>query len=338
ERARSAAPGLSGCRRKRRAGSLGVPTLGEVDEQRADLGLPIDGKQHGEHEAGVESERGTERRKPAGRHRCSSSQRSTAAPSAYRTARATTAPSWLTGPPKRQRGPRPVAATTTASVDVPLASRPSSQRTPAAVSASVFTSVAVMTALTSAAGSATASTTTIVLIVAGDHATARSSPAATRFDSPTVTTARARIPSAAASANRAFSVHAEVRRPTHGAGTRRRSAKAASLASVSSRRRLFGTCRFTTARAEVRPPPTTAEETTASGSAAVTTTASRSTVTSTPSIIASPADQYRACSPASTLMPRLRKPKTSKIRASVALFTRNVKSSAGNPLRFSVMR
>src|SRR5213078_3165564 len=101
----------------------------------------------------------------------------------------------------------------------------------------------------------------------------------------TVTTARARIPSASASATRAFSVQAAVRRPTHGAGTRRRSMKAASLASVSSRRRLFGTCRFTTARAEVRPPPTTADERTASGSA-VTTTASRSTVTSMPSIIA----------------------------------------------------
>ena len=145
------------------------------------------------------------------------------------------------------------------------------------------------------------------------------------------------MPWASAWATHAFSVHAEVRRPTQGAGTRRRSANAASLASVSSRRRLFGTCRFTTARAEVKPPPTTAEETTASGSAAVTTTASWSTVTSTPSIIASTADQYRACSPASTLMPRLRKPKTSMYRSSVTLLSRTVKSRAGKAPCFPVM-
>src|SRR3989442_2004684 len=42
-----------------------------------------------------------------------------------------------------------------------------------------------------------------------------------------------------------FRSHAEVRRPTQGTGTRRRSANAASCVSVSSRRRLFGTCTFT---------------------------------------------------------------------------------------------
>ena len=74
------------------------------------------------------------------------------------------------GPPNRYRAPRPVAATTTASVEVPLATRPSSHRTSAAASSAVLTSVTVITALTSAAGSGAPSTTTIALIVDGAHA------------------------------------------------------------------------------------------------------------------------------------------------------------------------
>ncbi len=85
------------------------------------------------------------------------------------TARATTQPSGLAGPPKRAGAPRPVAAITTASVEVPEAARPSSTTRPAARSARPLTSVAVMIALTSAAGSGSASTTTTILIVEGAH-------------------------------------------------------------------------------------------------------------------------------------------------------------------------
>ena len=213
----------------------------------------------------------------------------TRAASAARAARATTAPSSLTGPPKRQGRPRPVAATTTASVEVPLASVPSPHRTPAAARSAVFTSVIVMTAFTSAAGSGAASTTTIALIVDGIQTAAGATPAAMRLLSPTVTTARAPRPCSATSARSAVSVWAEVRSPIHGAGTPRRAANSASRASRPGSATCFGTCRFTIARAAPRPPPTTAEETAASGARAVTTTASRSAATSTPSIRTRPA-------------------------------------------------
>src|SRR5205823_8752293 len=111
--------------------------------------------------------------------------------------------------------------TTTASLEVPVAARPSSQRTPAARRTSVLTSVSVATRFTSAAGSGSASTTAIVLIVAGNHAARALSPAALGFERPTVATTRARTSSAAAVAISALSVDAPVSRPTHGAGTPR---------------------------------------------------------------------------------------------------------------------
>src|SRR5262249_41607337 len=117
---------------------------------------------------------------------------------------------------RRHGGPRPVAATTTASVEVPLATRPSRHRRSADASSDVLTSVTVMTALTSAAGSAAPSTTTIELIVDGAQTPSGVWPAVMRFDSPTVTTAGAGQPEPPASAKTAFSVHADVSRPTHG--------------------------------------------------------------------------------------------------------------------------
>ena len=59
-------------------------------------------------------------------------------------------PSSLAGPPKRALAPRPVAAMTTASVEVPLTGPPAASRTPASWSRSALTSVTVMTALTRA--------------------------------------------------------------------------------------------------------------------------------------------------------------------------------------------
>src|SRR5438445_20029 len=91
------------------------------------------------------------------------------------------------------RAPRPVAAITTASVEVPEAATPSPIAIPAARSARPLTSVTVITALTSAAGSGSASTTTTVLIVEGVQVAIGEWPAATRLLSPTVTTARAPI-------------------------------------------------------------------------------------------------------------------------------------------------
>src|SRR5262249_58080866 len=165
----------------------------------------------------VHGERGEQgrQRRPLD-HGCSAIQRLMPASSASRAARATTQPKSLIGPPKRHCGPRPVAATTTASVEVPLATRPSSHRRSTDPSSDVLTSVTVMTALTSAAGSAAPSTTTIELIVDGAQRPSGVWPAVTRFDSPTVTTASAIKPDPSASATTAFSVHADVSTPTHG--------------------------------------------------------------------------------------------------------------------------
>src|SRR5262245_10722617 len=65
----------------------------------------------------------------------------------------------------------------------------------------------------------------------------------------------------------------------------RRSANRGRIPSVSVSGMFFRTWRFTIARASVNPPRTNADDTTVSGSRAVTMTASRSTATSTPSII-----------------------------------------------------
>src|SRR5207237_7856838 len=99
----------------------------------------------------------------------------------------------------------------------------------------------VATRFTSAEGSGSASTTAIVLIVAGSHAARALSPAALRFESPTVATTRARTSAAAAVAISARSVGAPVSRPTHGAGTPRRRAAAATGPSASAPAQLLAT-------------------------------------------------------------------------------------------------
>src|SRR5215470_18098425 len=162
-------------------------------------------------------------------------------------------PSSLAGPPKRARRPRPVAAITTASVEVPLTIPPPVPRTPARSSASTLTSVAVITAFTRAAGSGSASTTMIALMVDGAHTATGSTPAATGLPRPTVITARARMPWACASPTAACSVHAEVRRPTRGAGTPDRSAKRATAPSGSTQGSFLATWRLTIARASRSP-------------------------------------------------------------------------------------
>src|SRR5207245_1139167 len=91
--------------------------------------------------------------------------------------RAAAHPSSLTGPPKSNRRPPSVAATTIASVEVPLAGSPSGVRTPASASAMTLASVTVITRLTSAPGAAAASTTRMVLIVEGSHAATALRPA-----------------------------------------------------------------------------------------------------------------------------------------------------------------
>ena len=95
-----------------------------------------------------------------------------------------------------------------------------------------MTSVTVMTALTSAAGSAAPSTTTIALMVDGAHAATGVVPAATRLESPTVTIAIALSPRPLTWATSARSVHAEVSRPTHGPGIARRTVKRGSRPSA----------------------------------------------------------------------------------------------------------
>src|SRR5262249_17928730 len=141
-----------------------------------------------------ERERQPARRPDHRRSARAASQRRTPRSSACRAALAAAQPTSVSGPPKRQCAPRPVAATRTASLEVPVAGWPSSQRTPAACRTSVFTSVSVATRLTSAAGSGSASTTAIVLIVAGNHAAGGVSPAALGWRSPPVATTSARAP------------------------------------------------------------------------------------------------------------------------------------------------
>src|SRR5262249_12880804 len=258
----------------------------EVDEEHARVRFARDEEEEDRDGAAVRRERREQgRHRQARNHRCSSIQRRIPASSASWAARATTQPRSLIGPPNRQRGPRPAAAITTASVDVPLATRPSSHRRSTDASSEVLTSVTVITALTSAAGSGSPSTTTIALIVVGAHTPIGVRPAVMRFDRPTVTTASAVNPEPSASATTAFSVHADVSRPIHGPPISRRSTKAGSRLSVSDSGMFFLTCRFTTARAVPSPPPTNAEDRTVSGSRAVTTTASRSIATSTPWIM-----------------------------------------------------
>src|SRR6266851_5263420 len=172
-----------------RARAGGVRALPQVDEDGARPVGGGPGQQQGD-EPRVQDHR-QHHAPEAQDHRWRSCQSAMARSSATRTARATTQPISLAGPPKRAAAPRPVAAITTASVDVPLAARPPAASRPASRSASPFTSVAVITAFTSAAGSGFASTTTMVLIVdAADVATGEL-PAATGLLSPTVTTASA---------------------------------------------------------------------------------------------------------------------------------------------------
>ena len=74
---------------------------------------------------------------------------------------------------------------------MPVAKRPSAPFTPASISASVFTSVTVIAALTSAVVSASPSTTTMVLIVPADAWAGGDPPAVIRLLSPTVAIASA---------------------------------------------------------------------------------------------------------------------------------------------------
>src|SRR5262245_8475926 len=203
-------------------------------------------------------------------------------------------PSSLAGPPKRARRPRPVAAITTASVEVPLTIPPPGPRTPARSSASTLTSVAVITAFTRAAGSGSASTTMIALMVDGAHTATGSTPAATGLPRPTVITARARMPWACASPTAACSVPAEVRRPTRGAGTPDRSAKRATAPSGSAQGSFLTTWRLTIARASPSPPPHTADESTRSLVSLDTTTAPRPISTAMPGITRRPRSEPRA--------------------------------------------
>jgi len=85
---------------------------------------------------------------------------------------------------------------TTASIDVPLAGRPSAHCRPASPRTRDFTSVTVSARFTSAAGSGLASSTTIVLIVPTGAAAAALQPAAIRLPSPTVTTTSASMSAA----------------------------------------------------------------------------------------------------------------------------------------------
>src|SRR4029077_1188818 len=218
-------------------------------------------------------------------HRARSCQSRMLRSSATRTACATTQPSGLAGPPKRARAPRPVAAITTASVEVPEAATPSSTTSPAARSARPLTSVAVITALTRAAGSGSASTTTTVLIVEGVQVAIGEWPAEARLLRPTVVIASARRSSVASWAIAARSVKAPVSSPTQGAGTPARRAKAAIIPAGSAQGSCLSTCRLTTARASTKPPWCTAEDRTRSGRSLTSTTASRPASTDTPAII-----------------------------------------------------
>src|SRR5207244_6871175 len=128
-------------------------------------------------------------------------------------ARAAAQPRSLTGPPNSQRRPRPVAAMTIASVEVPLAGSPSSVRTPASATTMTLASVTVITRFTSAAGVAAASTTRMVLIVDGSHAATAVGPALAGLLRPTVTIATAVLPSIASVARSAFSADAPGERP-----------------------------------------------------------------------------------------------------------------------------
>src|SRR5262249_57018231 len=108
---------------RRRRGAALVSGLGrrrQVDEERRQRQRACQDEDH----EGDRDQVGYGGKGEAGKrwspHECSRNQRSTPAMSAALAARAAAQPSSLTGPPNRQRSPRPVAATTTASVDVPL--------------------------------------------------------------------------------------------------------------------------------------------------------------------------------------------------------------------------
>src|SRR2546428_182654 len=73
---------------------------------------------------------------------------------------------------------------TTASVEVPLTKPPAASRTPASSSRSALTSVTVMIAFTSAAGSGAASTTTMAVIVPCVQRLTEARPAGRRSASP----------------------------------------------------------------------------------------------------------------------------------------------------------
>src|SRR5258708_1258532 len=106
-----------GRRRGGRAGSGGV--LHQVHEDGAH---PVEGGpgQQQRDEARVQHHRQDDASE-ARDHRWRSCQSVMARPRATRTARATAQPISLAGPPKRAAGPQPVAAITTASVEVPVA-------------------------------------------------------------------------------------------------------------------------------------------------------------------------------------------------------------------------
>src|SRR5439155_470462 len=91
-------------------------------------------------------------------------------PTAVRAARARSQPPGAAGPRYGSVTPRPVQASTTASVRVPVAGSPSPVRTPASASAATFASVTVATPFTAAAASMRASTMAITLLVEGAHA------------------------------------------------------------------------------------------------------------------------------------------------------------------------
>ena len=140
--------------------------------------------------------------------------------------------------PGRWRGPRrrtarraPVAATTTASVDVPLAGWPSAVRTSHSRRTMVFASVAVMTAFTIAAGTSVASTRMTMLIVAGGAGAGALTPAEVVLLRPIDTAAATVTPSWVAAATRACSVSAAVISPTNGSAMPQRAAKAARTSS-----------------------------------------------------------------------------------------------------------
>lgn len=176
------------------------------------------------------------------------------------TARASGAPQTERGPPYAATGPSAGQSTVTASVGVPVPAIPSSPI------ACAFASVAVATALTSAASPSRAGTYRTMLTVPTRCPGATGAGAAAQTGVPSPTVAQARTPVSVRATTSATST--PVSRPTPGPARPSWSARPARWSAGSSRSYDIGTVALTTHRRSPMPPPSGAELTARSGRSA----------------------------------------------------------------------